>query len=72
MKFTFTHKDLVENVGLQPTCFPKLQTLVDTWIVMFSGLSYLKIESRLFFRLRKKYPGDSWKSIQVISKVTPF
>ena len=25
-----------------PTCLPKLQTFVDTWIVMFSGLSYLE------------------------------
>ena len=54
MKFTFTHRDLIVNVGCQPTCFPKLQTLVDTWIVMFSGLSYLQNRIQVILQTQEK------------------
>ena len=37
-----------------PTCLPKLQTFVDTWIVMFSGLSYLQEYRQIISRPKTK------------------
>ena len=46
---SFLLKYSICNIFKALTCLPKLQTFVDTWIVMFSGLSYLEHRSMLNF-----------------------